>query len=394
MIAKVFPFFFLLTTIFNQTTGENRVSKSDLDKLLSRLLDSVEIRREIKFRNAGQIKEYLLDRYDYEFNSNCACGKRNKRTGKKNMARVQNGYTTDPNEFPWLVQISYKEFGGYKHICGGNLIGDKWVLTAEHCFRDPYDNLGTRDKSQYKIVLGEHNRSLHEGPERKFRVTRLIRHPAYKTTDDTIKYDFALAELSERVTFSRAISPVCLPGNKNEQFVNAKAVIAGWGTPFVDIPENPPVPFYADLKVSTNEDCGNYVNISGCHMCATGINRYGEISDSCKGDSGGPLATKVDGKWTLIGVVSYGKNCSVPDYPGVYGRVTSVLDWIYRHTRIQKCRSAAVWTEWTEWSGCARVCSEGKRVRMRKCTDGASNECVGESFQSEDCTHDECDPGR
>lgn len=32
--------------------------------------------------------------------------------------------------------------------------------------------------------------------------------------------------------------------------------------------------------------------------------------------------------WYLVGVVSYGGNCGVQGWPGVYTKVTSYLEWI------------------------------------------------------------------
>ena len=46
--------------------------------------------------------------------------------------------------------------------------------------------------------------------------------------------------------------------------------------------------------------------------------------DACLGDSGGPLA--YDGY--LIGVVSWGKDCGLKDFPGVYANVILVRSWI------------------------------------------------------------------
>ena len=45
-------------------------------------------------------------------------------------------------------------------------------------------------------------------------------------------------------------------------------------------------------------------------------------------DSGGPLTVKgEDGKFSVIGVVSWGEGCA-KGYPGVFTKVTPYLDWI------------------------------------------------------------------
>lgn len=50
------------------------------------------------------------------------------------------------------------------------------------------------------------------------------------------------------------------------------------------------------------------------------------------GDSGGPLSIRVKNKSVLIGVVSWALYIS--GTPGVYGRVTSVPNWIQSETNI------------------------------------------------------------
>ena len=34
------------------------------------------------------------------------------------------------------------------------------------------------------------------------------------------------------------------------------------------------------------------------------------------------------GRWSLVGIVSFGRGCGEQKAPGVYTRITSYLDWI------------------------------------------------------------------
>ena len=53
-------------------------------------------------------------------------------------------------------------------------------------------------------------------------------------------------------------------------------------------------------------------------------------ADSCQGDSGGPLImTNDDGEYELIGVVSWGYGWAEAQYPGVYSKIHSRLDWFF-----------------------------------------------------------------
>lgn len=47
-----------------------------------------------------------------------------------------------------------------------------------------------------------------------------------------------------------------------------------------------------------------------------------------QGDSGGPLVCKVNQTWRQIGIVSWGRGCAHPLYPGVYANVSHFLSWI------------------------------------------------------------------
>lgn len=81
----------------------------------------------------------------------------------------------------------------------------------------------------------------------------------------------------------------------------------------------------AKLPLSCHSECA--ANWGGSHLCAGS-----KGSGGCNGDSGGPLACKVGGKWFLHGAVSFGKRNCPTNVHTVFTRITSYYNWIAEKT--------------------------------------------------------------
>ena len=121
------------------------------------------------------------------------------------------------------------------------------------------------------------------------------------------------------------MQPICLP-EPDQEYEAMSAVVTGWGRltssgPLADVLQE------VNVTTISNQECrANYSHnrITDDMICATAVGR-----DSCQGDSGGPLAVLGQaGEYSQVGIVSWGKECARPGYPGVYTRLSSLLGWI------------------------------------------------------------------
>lgn len=135
------------------------------------------------------------------------------------------------------------------------------------------------------------------------------------------------------------IRPVCLPLGKtrNYNYTGRNVIVTGWGATETGRPSN--VLLKVFLPVMEQNDCikryKDITKISHLQMCAGGTSR----SDSCAGDSGGPLhviaALHGDSRLIQQGIVSFGpRDCGRRGLPGVYTRVAYYLDWILENLRV------------------------------------------------------------
>lgn len=154
-------------------------------------------------------------------------------------------------------------------------------------------------------------------------VKAIHQHSRYDSWE--IDYDYSILELESEISFDDTMKPVELPHSSHDVQDGSMMEVSGWGAT-KNPEETGQILREASVpKVSQNDCTAAYapmgMSITTRMICA-GYPEGGK--DSCQGDSGGPLVH--DG--VLVGVVSFGKGCAEPDYPGVYARVSMVIGWI------------------------------------------------------------------
>merc|ERR1739845_324410 len=94
---------------------------------------------------------------------------------------------------------------------------------------------------------------------------------------------------------------------------------------------------------------------------------WSKNTDGCQGDSGGPLTVPENGKYTLVGVVSYGWGCA-SSAPGIYARVQGFLPWIKNLISSGECSGASSGS-----SGGATTTATAKPTTAKPTTTASSN---------------------
>lgn len=243
--------------------------------------------------------------------------------------RIFGGKFAKIENVPWQVFFANPR-------AGGALIDEHWVLTAAHVVekeRNPTMYVGSTS-----VNLGELKKNA-----QMLTVERVIIHPGWEFLEDpdtrkNFDNDIALIQLRDPVKLGPEVSVICLPGKSSNYSLSkgSLGLISGWGRT-----ENRATVIKlrgAIIPIATLRECQQVkpknpkVDINSYVFTDNMICAGGEKgTDSCEGDSGGPLAVKISGeekpKFYVAGLVSWGPECGTY---GIYTRVQNYIDWIMK----------------------------------------------------------------
>ncbi|KAH8324031.1 hypothetical protein KR074_007578, partial [Drosophila pseudoananassae] len=244
--------------------------------------------------------------------------------------RIIDGYKASEKQFPYQVYYDALDFTNLEKLsywsykCGGTLVSKRIILTAAHCLDGPniyavriffgalYSN-GTFKPGKKRLIVKRKDIVIHEDWE-----------------PQALYNDIALIKLPIDVNFNEYIQPAKLP-SPTATYIGSEATASGWGSSRFE--EQEPVPYlkYANVSIISTDQCykailGNSSKIFPSSYICIGQSNH----SSCHGDSGGPLIVHNDPDSVLVGIASFVRGCLV-NYPVVYTRVSSYLDWIRKN---------------------------------------------------------------
>lgn len=155
---------------------------------------------------------------------------------------------------------------------------------------------------------------------------KVYQHPKFNWSN--LQYDVSVLRLASEIVLSNTAAIIKL-ATTEPNLESISFNITGWGSlreggsgsDHLKVVEINLVPRSTCAKSYKNSS----ILIHESMICA-GVPLGGK--DACQGDSGGPMVWRVNGDFRQAGIVSWGKGCARPNYPGVYTNVANLRGFI------------------------------------------------------------------
>ncbi|XP_075258044.1 mite allergen Der p 3-like [Convolutriloba macropyga] len=286
---------------------------------------------------------------------------RERTSGSSNIKlvkRVVGGRQSKQGDWPWLVNLRMSLLDKDQLLpddnltpnCGSVLIHERYVLTASHCARRMKARDPTISGGQLvtTVHVGDYRSQERDLGEYVRYAKRIIMHERYYRPTEV--HDIALIELDRPV---KGAMPVCLATTGRRE--GERGTVLGWGStsvrfghgnkPFgnkrststsdsdneermVDLPDKLRE---VDIPIVSGETCSHVMSLPSKESVFCGGDLFHGGKDACQGDSGGPMVQERNGRFEVIGVVSWGVGCGQPYKLGIYSNVSYHNSWIQSH---------------------------------------------------------------
>jgi hypothetical protein len=254
---------------------------------------------------------------------------------------IQGGDFSSRHDFPWMAVIStLSDKGEWRHKGSGSLISRKHVIAKARSvsFLDTYRNWIPLTVDRVKIYLGttKHADASEDGAV-EAAVAAIHNYPnARKVSSAFSIFNFAVITLTNDVTFSDFIKPICLwtlDETFENELIDRSAYAVGYG-----VDESGSVSHtrkHTRVTITSDSTCRNdfreeiEVGRDSKFFCIIAIES--ERDSPCHFDS--QLYVKVDNVWYLKGILCSArmymgfKVCAV-SYPVLAEDITPYVEWI------------------------------------------------------------------
>ncbi|XP_049957842.1 trypsin-3-like [Schistocerca serialis cubense] len=231
---------------------------------------------------------------------------RHRPLGRRPGGRIISGDLVDVSQHPYMVSLQYLN----KHACGGSIISSSYVLTAAHCIYGV-------SWSYFSVRAGS---STRESGGTVYEASGVFWHSGFNLA--TGEYDIGFVGFSDPISF-QAVSLAT-----SELEAGSSATVTGWGS--VASGEDASEQLRAvTVSIVARSTCREKLGSGITENVVCAGDADGD-NVACDGDDGGPLVVGS----TQYGVVSWGRGCGVPGYPGAYTNVAALHDWITAATGV------------------------------------------------------------